>query len=303
MRRCASIACFAALVAGLAAALLFAADKAVESYLPATCGEGWVMDGAIARYTPENLYKYINGEAELYLPYGFETLASVHYQRTQDAGAGIAADLFTMGSLLDGFGIYGNYRSPRSEKVGIGAQGFMDESELMFYKDRYFVRLSSSGQTTPDRSVFLACARAIGALLPGGSESPKELDILRVPGVSPGSEKYYPQGLLGYAFFKRGMTAETDVLGVTGKVFVVFENSPEGAARALDDYISYLKEAGREAQRTTEGTHVVLSATDPLYKGVLLTQAGRHLVGVTGLVEIGAGRSLIEQVIKRLPKT
>jgi hypothetical protein len=303
MRRCASIIFFVGLVASLATGLLFAADKAVESYLPATCGEGWVMDGAIARYTSENLYKYINGEAELYLPYGFEVLASVHYQRKQDAGAGIAADLFRMGSLLDGFGIYGNYRSTRSEKVGIGAQGFMDESELMFYKDRYFVRLSSSGQATPDRSVFLACARAIGALLPGGSESPKELDILRVPGVSPGSEKYYPQGLLGYAFFKRGMTAETDVLGVTGKVFVVFENSPEGAARALDDYISYLKEAGREAQRTTEGTRVVLSATDPLYKGVLLTQAGRHLVGVTGLVEIGSGRSLIEQVIKRLPKT
>ena len=77
MRRCASIIFFVGLVAGLATGLLFAADKAVESYLPATCGEGWVMDGAIARYTPENLYKYINGEAELYLPYGFEVLASV----------------------------------------------------------------------------------------------------------------------------------------------------------------------------------------------------------------------------------
>jgi hypothetical protein len=125
---------------------------------------------------------------------------------------------------------------------------------------------------------------------------------VRVPGVLAGSEKYYPQGLLGYAFFKRGMTAETEIKGMPGKVFVVFDDSKASSGEALDEYVKYLKESGRQAARLESPAGASVSGTDPLYKGVLIKQSGQYLVGATGLSEPSAGSALIDAVIARLPK-
>ena len=50
------------------------------SILPADgCGEGWVMEEKPALFTVDTLFDHINGEAELYFPYGFDTLATARY--------------------------------------------------------------------------------------------------------------------------------------------------------------------------------------------------------------------------------
>ena len=55
------------------------------------------MDGKAAAYTPENLFKYIDGEAELYLPYGFEKAAVARYVPPAGKGYGIVAGIFEDG--------------------------------------------------------------------------------------------------------------------------------------------------------------------------------------------------------------
>jgi hypothetical protein len=76
-----------------------------------------VLDGKVKQYTAEDLYVYINGEAELYMPYGFEILGSAFYGKGGDTRSGIVADVYRMGSLLDAFGIYSNYRDTGAEPV------------------------------------------------------------------------------------------------------------------------------------------------------------------------------------------
>ncbi len=195
-----------------------AAEKALEAILPAECAAGWAMDGKVATYNPENLYKYIDGEAELYMPYGFRKAATVMYVKPGSPDIGIVANIFEMGSLLDAFGIYSNYRSPTLEQTKIGAEGFLDESQLMFYQDRYFVQIEASGTVTQGGSLFRSCAEAISRNLPGGKEKPRELEFLKVPGAVPLTEKYYAAGLLGYSFFGKGFYGRGDDRGGAGKV-------------------------------------------------------------------------------------
>jgi hypothetical protein len=263
--------------------LLSAADGTLENKLPSPgFSKVWVMDGKAASYTSDNLYTYINGEAELYLPYGFSVLASALYTKAGDAKTALVADIFQMGSAIDAFGIYSRYRNPDAEVIKIGGGGFIDESQLMFYKDRYFVRLSSSGDN-PERNVFIDCAEAIAGKIPGKSAPPEELALLKFVGVVSGTEKYTSQSVLGYVFFKRGLTADARLDGKPVKVFVIIGETAKDAADIFDTYRAYLKEKGGSPQLHKGADGITLVAQDPLYKGVLVRQSGRHVFGIANL--------------------
>ena len=59
-----------------------------------------------------------------------------------------------------------------------------------------------------EKSIFLTCAQSIAKRIPGDSSPRKVLDILKVPDIIPKTETYIVQGVLGYAFFKKGLTAD-----------------------------------------------------------------------------------------------
>jgi hypothetical protein len=276
------------------------AEKALEAILPAECASGWVMDGKVATYTQENLYKYIDGEAELYMPYGFRKAATVMYVKPGSKDIGIVANIFEMGSFLDAFGIYANFRSPTLEQIKMGAEGFLDESQLMFYQDRYFVQMEASGAIAQEGSLFQACAGAISRNLPDGKEKPRELEFFKVPGVVPLTEKYYAEGLLGHGFFGKGLTAEVVIGETRVKMLVMLGGSEEAAARVFTEYGKYLKDSKALPQISNDERGVILHVIDPLYKGVVLHQSGRYVVGVVGLKEPRQGDGTIAQLLKRL---
>ena len=278
----------------------------IESLLPAPAiADGWVMDGKAETFNRETLYKHIDGEAELYMPYGFEACASALYVKTADSKTAIAVDLYRMGSLLDAYGIYANYRNPDAEAPGIGAEAFVSESQLMFYQDRYFVELSASGAGTPEPRAFIALARAIAGKLPGPAAAPKELDLIKVPGVVPRTEKYLAESVLGYAFFKRGLVAEASIDGKTAKAFVILDESPAAARGTLDAYMAYLGQKGVEprivasSSEEKKGDSLTVTARDPLYKGLVLRQSGPYLFGVSNIEETAKGLALVNLLTSR----
>jgi hypothetical protein len=271
--------------------------SATDGLLPAPgFAEGWAIDGKIVTYTKENLYKYINGEAELYLPYGFETLTSALYKKVGDVDTGIVADVYAMGSLIDAFGIYSNYRRPEAEEIKIGAQGFVGSTQLMFYKDRYFVQLNESGDSSPTREAFLSCAEAIAKRLPGDAARPKELELFKVPGVIPQTEKYLSQSLLGYEFFGKGFTAEATLDGEPVRIFIVLGESEKDAVDKLGRYISYLKQSGTEPRISKDNRGAtIVTAQDPLYKGTIIRQSASYLFGAIKLKDPSKGILLLDR--------
>jgi hypothetical protein len=266
------------------------------------------MEGKVATYTPENLYRYINGEAELYLPYGFKKAATVRYVKaaTPSGGPqenGMVVNIFEMGSPLDAFGIYSNYRSSTLPQMKVGADGFLDETELMFYQDRYFVQIETSGTLTQKPGLFQSCAEAISRNLPGGREKPRELELLKMASSVALTEKYYPLGLLGYSFFGRGLTVEVTIGGTPAKALVILAGSEEATRRIFDEYGKYLKEAKAVPQISRDKKGTSLHVNDPLYKGTALHQSGPFVVGVVGLKEPHEGDGIVGQLLERLPGT
>ena len=278
-----------------------AAGSAVGKVLPVpACAAGWAIDGTVSRYDRDNLFDRIDGEAELYFPYGFEQLASARYVNGTTA---FDADVYTMGSLLDAFGMFANYRKKDDAEVAIGAEGTVSESQLFFYQDRYLVRLQATGGTAPARDVFLACARAIARNLPPDAGRPKELQAFTIPAMERKSERYIASSLLGYDFFRRGLMADVQVNGEQVQLFLVTEDSPAAARTAFEQYRAYLKTAGKGMQVTERPDRTCLHAVDPLYGKVIVEQAGRFLVGAVRFADAAAVQKLVEQVRARVEGT
>ena len=278
-----------------------AADIALDKVLPApVCGEGWGMDGKVALYDRDNLFERVNGESELYFPYGFELLASARYVNSNNPKASFDADVYRMGTLLDAFGIYASYRKREDAGIGIGAEGTFSGSQLFFYQGRYLVRLQATGDPLPGEAAFLACGRAIARDLPAAAGRPNELELFSVPVVVPKSERYIATSLLGYDFFRRGVMADALLGGEQVQLFLVPEDSRDAARTAFTRYRDYLKTAGKGLQATETADRASLQGVDPLYGRVLVEQTGRFIIGVVRFTDDAAVRQLMAHLLSRL---
>jgi hypothetical protein len=280
-----------------------AAGNAAEQVLPArSCAEGWVLDGKVTLYDKDSLFDRINGESELYFPYGFSLLAYGRYESKKDPKIAVDADVYAMGSLLDAFGMFANYRRKDSAGAAVGVDGALSSSQLLFYQDRYFVRLQVTGATTIDESVLLACGRSISGKLPPGTAKPKELDAFAVPAVVPRTERYIASSLLGYEFFRRGLIADAKLGRDEAQVFLVQERSPEAARAAFDRYHETLKTGGSILKASVEKGTAALEGTDPLYGTVVVRQSGRSVAGAVRVKDRAAAMQVVEQVLARAGK-
>jgi hypothetical protein len=280
---------------------VFAADGPTENLLPARgCAQGWTLKDKAALFDKDTLFDHINGEAELYFPYGFDMLATATYMNRKNSEVWIVADLYRMASPLDAFGIYSNYRKADAASVTVGAGGFVSSSQLMFYQDRYFVRLQVTGATSLGEDVFLACARSVSEKLPFNAKPVGELEAMKIPGMVPKTERYIAKSLLGYAFFHRGIIADALLEGELVQVFLVPEDSVSAARAAFDHYRSYLKGEGKNIQLQEGRDYVSIKAVDPLYGGVFVEQSDRYIIGAVRLKEPSSATRLIEQLRKRL---
>ena len=264
-------------------------DQPAGFLAPDGFAPGWQMDGAVREFTEETLFDHINGEAELFYPYGFRLLRTANYA---SGDGSIQADLYEMGSPLDGFGIYSNYRSPGAQSLPIGTECMAGTGQLVFCHDRFFGRLTAVGRSEDADEALAACARAIAGNLPGDPVPPPELKSLDVEGVDRGTIQYVAESLLGYAVFPRGLFADAVVNGNECRAFVVMTETETDAARVLMEYTAYLAAEGVEAETTSAG----LVARDPLHRGVCLRQVGSFLAGVARLEDTAACEPLVSSI-------
>jgi hypothetical protein len=242
---------------------------------PVSCGAGWKMEGKPLFYDRDTLSDRIDGEAELYFPYGFERMAAARYAAGKNPAAGIDVEIFRMGSLLDAFGMYANYRQKEGSTLRVGAESNLSPSQLYLYQGRLFVHIQVTG--TDDAGAALAeCGRAVASRLPGAKDRPRELSALDRPEVVKGTERYLPQSLLGYDFLNKGIMADAVVAGTNPQVFLLLGTTAESATAAFDRYRSQLAQGRVELG----GKDVaLLEGADPLYGPVMVLRKGGCLAG------------------------
>jgi hypothetical protein len=161
---------------------------------------GWVLIEGPQAYAKKTLFEHINGQAEIYLKYGFQKSVFAIYQNRKNQKDQVELDIYDMGNVLQAFGIFSRFRN-EDRPGGFGLESYLDDHSALFYQGRYFVMFYAA-EANPD---FLKqFSKLVSLKISDPSPPPKEIGYFPKNGLKPGSIQYFPEGLLGHQFLKRG---------------------------------------------------------------------------------------------------
>jgi hypothetical protein len=256
---------------------------------------GWKWDFETEVYTPENLFEYINGEAEVYNDYSFIDMATGSHVRIDDAMASVTFDIYDMGTPLNAFGIYSNYRRPGLTFDEIGEEAIVSELNIRFFKGRFFVQLSAGSMDEVVRKAMRDYAdRLAGVIRP--ADRPVELSYLPGEGRAPHTLKYLAKGLLGQAAFERSLQAVYNLPSGDCEAFVVPKENEDDAVEALGQFIQSLQRQGQltDAYDFSRARQLL---TNTEYYGRVMTEVyGRFIVGVVRFSEQSEAAALLNSI-------
>lgn len=282
----------------------------IGNLIPEGVSKVWVKRDAPQTFTRETLFEHINGQADLFLQYGFEQSVFATYQSNNNPDSVVSLDIYNMGDVLHAFGIFSRFRS-EDRPGGIGLDSSIDDHDIFFYKGRYFVAMQA---TDANAQSLEQLAKAVDSKINDGSEPPKEVGYFPKDGLKPGSIEYFPQGLLGHEFLGSGFKAtyidepgekEQSELQRSGQdrcLFLAVFRDLQEAARSLELYYEDLSRRGAADMReSTQLGLKTLRGTDPYQGKVIVAQKGSHLIGAIGFEKERQGEKKLLELINKLP--
>lgn len=272
--------------------IAFAVQAGVSDYLPSPDFEdGWTYDFEPEIYTPDNLFDYINGEAELYLDYDFVRLATASYKQKADESLTFTVDVYNMGTPLNAFGIYSSYRRPNLTFADIGEQATISELNIRFYKGQYFVQLNAGTLDKAVKDIMRMVAERVAEGIPS-MDQPEELGLLPEEHRVPHSLKYVTNGYLGQSVFKKTMEAEYKSGDSKFVGFIILFSDEKQAQEALSQFSDNLKKRDKLKNATASS---VMAETS--FQGKIMTVLdGSRILGVSQYKDEPAAKAFIKKL-------
>ena len=273
-------------------------ESPLTSLLPAEIG-GWVPSANDRAYTPDNLYDYINGGAELYLSFGLAGVLSRRYSRAGQPD--IVVDLFDMKTSQNAFGVFSLSSETPDTAYGQGSQ--YTRGLLLFWKDKYFVSVLATPETEDARSAIGSLARSIEDAISAEGAAPAILSLLPAQSLSRETIRYFRHHIWQNAHYFIStenilhIDESTDAVlakyGEPGSRYVLllvkYEN-PEDARAGRAGFVEhYLPEASESpVARVEDGTWAGCRLVGAVLAVVLNAPTERAALDLIGAVEAGS---------------
>jgi hypothetical protein len=255
----------------------------------------WTFDLEPQIYTKENLYEYINGEAELYNSYTFETMVTAVYVSKQNDSHTQSVDIYDMGTPLDAFGVYSNFRNPDAQYGDIGAQAIISEYNIRFYQGRFYVNLNAGVNNKVMQETMQTMAREIADKIPAPG-SPAELEVLPKLNRVENSMKFVRKGFLGQSAFANSLYALYTVNSGTVTGFVVIKENAGQADKALQTFKEFIQLRGEMLDEVARGFSAVL----PYQGEIMIGHKQEYLYGVTDYEQSKAAKQLLSDIEQQI---
>lgn len=273
---------------------------------------GWKRTGEVETYTKEGLYGYMDGGAEIVLPYGFRELSVGRFVPAAGEARELVLEIYRMASGEDAFGLY-------STKLEGGEAGLPEArcdswiaaGQSSLVKGVYLVNVMASDATEREIAAFTA---ALEPNVPGeGTVRPKGMDLLPRKGMIPSSGRYikgpvaaanespFLEGAIwGFGGTGAGEAAATVAYtakyaaspGVSKLVLVELPEPP--AAGALEEAVRASFRYYLQDVRETEG---VIAGRNEAGRLFLFTAKGNMAALILGEPDEAAARARLETAL------
>jgi hypothetical protein len=268
--------------------LIIAAASTAAAAEVANCGlvAGWKQDGASRTFQADNLYEYVDGDAEGFLIYNFVRMQNLTCKSGDDT---LVVDVSQMSDSEGAYGLFLARLDPHQPVAPLGMGGQIQSQRAAFSKDKYYVELSVTPEKdhTPALQAFVT---AIEKQIHGNSTPPETLSWF--PTENRVSLRLIPESVLGLRILKRGYVAQYE----EGKAFIVTEESPASAAAVLNQLRDRFAPA-LPAAVADEG----LEAKDRYLGSLCIFRKGHYLAGYANLPDASQAVTLAKKLASRLP--
>ncbi|GAB4233702.1 MAG: hypothetical protein Kow00109_06500 [Acidobacteriota bacterium] len=256
--------------------------------LDCTMVPGWELHRGPDEYTADNLFDYMDGNAEGYLIYDFQRLTTV----TCVAGEKrVVVDVSEMATPEMAYGMFLSARHPRRPLERMGTVGQVTPRRVAFAKDRYYVEVMGSGAEDLE-SDLRAFAAALEGRISGTAEPPPEPAWFPEEGRKEGSLRMVPQSVLGLRELPFGYVAEYEF----GRLFLVRTATAEEAGEALQALRGRL-EGPTPLDCADEG----VTGSGQYLGQVRVCRKGRYLVGAARIADEVGAAAAVGDLLGRVP--
>ena len=198
--------------------ILYCQISLAEDFLPGSnFAEGWEVSWSRVHYTSSNLHKYINGAADLFLEFGFDSLTIRRYQKGEEE---LGLEVYKMKTPLAAYGVYLMKCGREVSSEDISARHTVNRFQFLILRDRYFIQvINYSGSKENLDAMTLLSNTLIKGIKP--ADDPEILNWLPQKGRTAGSERivcgkyslqsiyrFGPPGILGLENRNYGIAAE-----------------------------------------------------------------------------------------------
>jgi hypothetical protein len=255
-----------------AASLLFLVEAAAAQVPDCKVVPGWRQEGPARSFVADNLFDYMDGNAEGYLIYRFVVMRGVTCRSGDNS---ILIDISEMADPEFAFGLFMSNRDPRQPLEAIGMRGQVLPRRATFAKDKYYVELAANpaGDHTASLRAFVA---ALEKGMSGRTKPPECLGWFPAEGLVEDSVRLVPQSVLGIRLLTKGYVGQYEF----GKGFLVTEASPEAAVQLM----TRLKERF-EQTNPVKIADEAFTSTDKYLDGLCVFRKGRFIGGFANLKE------------------
>ena len=150
---------------------------------------GWTRTGEVETYTKEGLYGYMDGGAEIVLPYGFRELSVFRFFPATREAVELVLEIYRLASGEDAFGLYSTKLEGGEDGVpGARCDSWIAAGQASLAKGDYLVNVMAPDATDREIAEFTA---ALESKIPGeGTVRPKGMDLLPREGMILSSGRY-----------------------------------------------------------------------------------------------------------------
>ena len=253
-------------------AALLVAGTATAQMPPCTAVPGWTQHGDARTFDADNLFEYMNGNAEGYVLYHFVGMKGI---TCQSGDMTLNIDISEFEDAEYAYGMFTSTRDPRRPTEKIGVNGQVTPRKGFFTKDKYYVEISANPER--DHSATLrAFLSIIEKNVQGRTTLPDAFGWFPTEGLTPDSTRLVPESVLGLRMLQRGYIAQYQA----GRAFLVRESSPETAAQLF----TKLRERFGQTSPVKIGDEA-FTANDKFLNGLCLFRKGNFIGGFANLPE------------------
>ena len=225
-------------------------------------------------FKPENLWDFINGAADNYLAYGFVDLHVAEYKKGKNV---IKLEIYRHSSNTLAFGIYSTERSPSFRFMNLGAQGYVADGSINFFKGDYYVKIRTYSKSEKTLQAAESLALKVSNMIAGDSKMPEVLSRFPDTGKLINEETYINESVLGHKFLNKAFKALYEAGSDSFSIFIFENNSPEEAMVTVE---AYLKSVGMDPVGAGSGKYMIKDG----YNGtIFLAWKENQIVIISGL--------------------